>query len=361
MEDLSLNGMLYPEKVFSISKEEKTELMIKELNSLHAHHYQNCPEYRKIIDAKEGGLKEYSSIESFPYISVRLFKLLNLKSVKDDEIFKTVTSSGTTGNVSKIYLDKDLAALQSKTLLTIMQNFVGTRRLPMLLCESNALVKNKASFSARSAGAIGFSFLGRKHTYLLNEDMELDEAALDEFFNQFKDEEIILFGFTFMLYKFLIKELVNKGKTYPFKKVYVIHGGGWKKLQAESVSNDEFKSLLKKIFPDVSVHNFYGMAEQTGSIYVECECGHLHTPAYSDVIIRDPVTFKEVENGKSGLVQVVSLLPKSYPGFSILTEDLGIVEGDDLCPCGRHGRFFRVLGRAKKSEVRGCSDTFEGK
>ena len=152
MEDLSLNGMLYPEKVFSISKEEKTELMIKELNSLHAHHYQNCPEYRKIIDAKEGGLKEYSFIESFPYISVRLFKLLNLKSVKDDEIFKTVTSSGTTGNVSKIYLDKDLAALQSKTLLTIMQNFVGTRRLPMLLCESNALVKNKASFSARSAG-----------------------------------------------------------------------------------------------------------------------------------------------------------------------------------------------------------------
>ena len=340
MEDLSLNGMLYPEKVFSISKEEKTELMIKELNSLHAHHYQNCPEYRKIIDAKEGGLKEYSSIESFPYISVRLFKLLNLKSVKDDEIFKTVTSSGTSGNVSKIYLDKDLAALQSKTLLNIMQNFVGTRRLPMLLCESNALVKNKASFSARSAGAIG---------------------ALDEFFNQFKDEEIILFGFTFMLYKFLIKELVNKGKTYPFKKVYVIHGGGWKKLQAEAVSNDEFKSLLKKIFPDVSVHNFYGMAEQTGSIYVECECGHLHTPAYSDVIIRDPVTFKEVENGKSGLVQVVSLLPKSYPGFSILTEDLGIVEGDDLCPCGRHGRFFRVLGRAKKSEVRGCSDTFEGK
>ena len=249
MEDLSLNGMLYPEKVFSISKEEKTELMIKELNSLHAHHYQNCPEYRKIIDAKEGGLKEYSSIESFPYISVRLFKLLNLKSVKDDEIFKTVTSSGTSGNVSKIYLDKDLAALQSKTLLNIMQNFVGTRRLPMLLCESNALVKNKASFSARSAGAIGFSFLGRKHTYLLNEDMVLDEDALDEFFNQFKDEEIILFGFTFMLYKFLIKELVNKGKTYPFKKVYVIHGGGWKKLQAEAVSNDEFKSLLKKIFP----------------------------------------------------------------------------------------------------------------
>ena len=44
-----------------------------------------------------------------------------------------------------------------------------------------------------------------------------------------------------------------------------------------------------------------------------------------------------------------------------MPEDLGIVQGDDLCPCGRHGSFFRVLGRAKKSEVRGCSDTFEGK
>ena len=32
---------------------------------------------------------------------------------------------------------------------------------------------------------------------------------------------------------------------------------------------------------------------------------------------------------KKGLIQLTSLLPRSYPGHSILTEDLGTVFGED--------------------------------
>ena len=54
---------------------------------------------------------------------------------------------------------------------------------------------------------------------------------------------------------------------------------------------------------------------------------------------------------------MLSALPESYPGHSILTEDLARVEAVDSCPCGRHGKAVSVLGRVPKAELRGCSDT----
>ena len=108
-----------------------------------------------------------------------------------------------------------------------------------------------------------------------------------------------------------------------------------------------------------SVHDYYGMVEQTGCVYMECEYGHLHASIFSDVIIRNPRDFSIAKTGEKGLIQVCSLLPESYPGHSLLTEDEGIVLGEDDCPCGRKGKYFKILGRIKNAEIRGCSDTYE--
>ena len=107
------------------------------------------------------------------------------------------------------------------------------------------------------------------------------------------------------------------------------------------------------------VYDYYGMVEQTGSIYMECKFGYLHAPIYSDIIIRDAVDFSVVKNGKLGIIQTVSVLPKSYPGHSLLTEDEGIILGEDDCKCGRLGKYFQIRGRIKNAEIRGCSDTYE--
>jgi hypothetical protein len=100
------------------------------------------------------------------------------------------------------------------------------------------------------------------------------------------------------------------------------------------------------------------MVEQTGSVFVECEAGRLHAPLFADIIIRDASDWRELPIGHKGVVQVVSALPRSYPGHSLLTEDLGELIGEDDCPCGRMGRTFRIFGRIPRAEVRGCSDTF---
>ena len=53
----------------------------------------------------------------------------------------------------------------------------------------------------------------------------------------------------------------------------------------------------------------------------------------------------------------MSVLPTSYPGHNLLTEDLGRMIGLDKCKCGRKGKYFEVMGRVKNTELRGCSDT----
>ncbi|MCR5633086.1 MAG: acyl-protein synthetase, partial [Eubacterium sp.] len=106
-------------------------------------------------------------------------------------------------------------------------------------------------------------------------------------------------------------------------------------------------------------HDYYGMVEQTGTIYMECDEGHMHVSSYSDVIIRRPQDYSEADFGEEGLVEVISVLPYSYPGHVLLTEDRGMVLGEDDCPCGRKGKYIKILGRVKNAEIRGCSDTFE--
>jgi len=91
---------------------------------------------------------------------------------------------------------------------------------------------------------------------------------------------------------------------------------------------------------------------------MECEFGHLHAPVFSDIIIRRAQDFSVADVGEKGIVQVVSILPKSYPGHSLLTEDEGILLGEDNCPCGRYGKYFKIIGRLKNAEIRGCSDTY---
>ena len=99
------------------------------------------------------------------------------------------------------------------------------------------------------------------------------------------------------------------------------------------------------------------MVEQTGSIFVECESGSLHCSIFSDIITRR-ADFSECSFGETGIVELFSLLPQSYPGHIILTEDEGEIIGEDDCSCGRLGKYFNLHGRISNAEIRGCSDVY---
>lgn len=347
---------------YSLSEDAKDKLLTERLMELTEFHMKKCNPYRRMMDAVGFQIEDVHSYKELPFLPVRLFKELNLKSVEDENVVKIMTSSGTTGQaVSKIYLDRTTSANQQKTLVKIVSDFTGASRMPMIIIDCPGIVKNRGMFSARGAGILGFSIFGSKKIYALDDDMKLDVDGLREFLEKNKGQRILLFGFTFMIWQHFYKELVRlneEGISFDLANGILIHGGGWKKLVSEAVSHDEFHQRLRDACGLQHVHDYYGMVEQTGCIYMECKCGHLHTSIFSDVITRRPWDFSECDIGEAGIVQVVSTIPESYPGHSLLTEDEGVILGVDNCPCGRKGRYFKIIGRLKNAEIRGCSDTY---
>ena len=348
--------------VYDTAHAGKTALLKDALRELTLYHDGNCPEYHRILEAFGYTKERILSVtdhRQLPFIPVRLFKEYDLISVPKNEMFKTMTSSGTTGQqVSRIFLDRQTSAAQSKALARIMGEYLGKKRLPMIILDTSAVIKNRMMFSARGAGILGFQMFGADKIYALDEDMKLDIAGVRAFLEKHKGERIFLFGFTFMIWQHFCQALRETGERPDLSQGGLIHGGGWKKLADKHISTEAFRAELKELCGITDVHDYYGMVEQTGTISLECECGHLHPSTFSDVIIRDPFDLSVCPHGKKGIIQVVSVLPHSYPGHSLLTEDEGVTLGEDDCPCGRKGVYFHVLGRLKNAEIRGCSDTY---
>lgn len=344
---------------FGVARKEKQDLLREGLLRLTEHHRAQCTPYARMMETVGFSAAHIRAVEDVPFLPVRLFKEMELRSVAEEDVFKTMTSSGTTGQqVSKIFLDRATATNQQKTLVRIVSEVTGSARLPMIILDCPSVIQNRAMFSARGAGILGFSIFGRKKIYALNDAMELQLDALQDFIEEHKGEKILLFGFTFMVWQHFYKALKEAGKHLDLSNSVLIHGGGWKKLAAEAVEPAAFRAALREVCGDMEVADYYGMVEQTGCIYLECEEGHLHASTYSDVIVRRPLDFSPASVGERGILEVVSLLPESYPGHALLTEDEGVVLGEDDCPCGRKGKYFKVLGRLKHAELRGCSDTY---
>jgi len=343
---------------YSLQQAEKTELYIDALSFLTQYHDEHCEPYHKILKALNFDHTHQCAIEDYPFIPVRLFKDYAMLSVADVDVIKTMMSSGTTGQkVAKIFIDRKTSGYQTKVLAKIMASFLGPKRLPLVIIDARSAIKDRAAFSARGAGILGFSMLGYDVFYALDENLQLDIAGLNAFLAKHQHENILLFGFTYIIWEYFYRKLLALNIILPLEQGVLIHGGGWKKLNTVAVTSDIFKSSLNQVCGIKKVFNYYGMVEQAGSIFMECEKGYLHSSIFSDIIIRDQ-NFSVCPKQTGGLVQLLSLLPHSYPGHNILTEDLGEIVGIDDCPCGRYGKYFKIHGRIKDAEIRGCSDTF---
>lgn len=349
---------------YSLNRTEKRKLLNERMRYLTTHHYQHSEMYRKMMNAVELDINNLPEYDSLPFLPVRLFKEVELLSVNKENITKTMTSSGTTGQqVSKIFIDKDTSLNQTKALTKIVSSFIGKKRLPMLIIDSSSVLKNRNMFSARGAGILGFSMFASKKEFALDDEMNLNVSVVEDFLENNKNTPIFIFGFTFMIWQHFYKQLEISGYRPDLTNGILIHGGGWKKLLSESVSSEVFKRKLNEVcgIHTGNIHDYYGMVEQTGAIHMECEMGHLHAPVFSEILIRRPLDFSLADYNEKGIIEVLSVLPESYPGHILLTEDEGMILGEDDCPCGRKGKYFKIFGRITNAEIRGCSDTYATK
>ena len=338
-------------KPFILSEHRKKEFFTNEINRLTKHHFTHSKNYKKILNGLNYNSK-INDLENLPFLTTNLFKELKLISIKESDIFKTLSSSGTSGTKrSKIYLDKDNAYSQRVILKQIFEHYFGSQRLPMLFISKNPNI-NRERFDAKTAAILGFSIFGTNHTYLLRQDNSVDEKVLENFLNKYSNKKFLIFGFTFEVFNSFFNRN-QKLEKINLENATLIHGGGWKKMKKNKVSNDDFKQKFLSKYSLKNIYNYYGLIEQIGSIFFECpKCNLFVCSDFSEILIRDK-NLKILKKGK-GLIQLFSLLPKSYPGHNILTEDIGEIITDGCC--NHKGKVFKVYGRVHEAETRGCSD-----
>ena len=344
---------------FELLYQEKYNLLNELFFDLIKYHRKNCKFYDDFLLAYNFNSDLNFDYKKLPSLPVEVFKNLNVLSVENEKIIAKLTSSGTSGrNVAEIYIDRKTALRQSIVLNKIITNFIGKYKRPMIVVDTEKYGKKSSTLTARTAGIIGFSQLSSDTIFVLDKNYKLNSDRLFSFLDKHRDEEILIFGFTFLIFYNFLTELFDMGKTIDLRNSILVHGGGWKKLKDRSVGEDAFKEKVLNTCNIRRVYDYYGMAEQTGSIYFDCESGHKHASIFSDILIRRSSDFTEAPIGEAGLIQTMSIIPTSYPGHSLLTADQGVIIGIDDCPCGRPGKYFKVLGRVERAEVRGCSDAY---
>lgn len=356
---------------FTLSDKDKSPLFNEALMEELCFHYDNNALYKRFCDNKSFNPHIISGdLSDIPYISVNVFKELGkeLASVEKEKIKITLQSSATSGVPSSIPVDKDTAKRQAKAMVKVVQEFIGKERKPFLVMDINPQDGFRQLLGARFAAVRGYLNFSNKVGYFLKADENgafyFDTEGIKSYINELDESKpAVVFGFTYILYSEVIKPNLKRGETFLLPKgSKVIHIGGWKKLESEKISKEEFNNSVASLFgiePE-DVIDIYGFTEQMGLNYPDCKCGYKHAPLYSEVLVRDAKSKECLPTGVEGMLEFISPVPHSYPGNVVLTDDIGVIESTP-CPYGRVGTRFKILGRLKKAEVRGCGDILSSK
>ena len=350
--------------------QEADDLFMQALQEETIFHYEHNEMYRGFCDRKGFNPNKPFTIEEMPPVSVSVFKELGFKlnSVPKENLTLALQSSATSGIPSTIVVDKETAKRQAKAMIKVIGEFIGKERKPFLIMDIDPRSSYKKLLGARFAAVTGYLRFANKTGYFLKADEDkvsyFDVEGIQEYVKALEaDKPVVVFGFTYILYQHVLQSIEKAGvKIQLPKDSKIIHIGGWKKLESEKISKDLFNDRLSKCFGinPTDVIDIYGFTEQMGLNYPDCECGWKHTSSFVRVLVRDIVTREILPPGKEGLLEFVTPVPHSYPGNAVLTDDLGIIDSNS-CTQGRAGTRFKIVGRMKKAEVRGCGDILSQK
>jgi Acyl-protein synthetase, LuxE len=318
---------------------------VREMADLTRYHLEHSPELRRMWPSWRGA----ETAEELPFVHVSVFKHLLLRSGGAGRLLR---SSGTTGAArSQIAVDEESAALQSRSSIAILADFIGSEQTPLLVVDHSSALRQRGEISARIAAALSLRPLATDISFLLGADdaikwSEVAEAAA-------RSKHLRVYGFTSALWQAWRGVPSEVAAALRETRIDFVHSGGWKKL--EGVTRAELdEQLLRDSGAGSRVVDYYGLVEQNGVVYPLCAAGFRHVPVWAEVIVRDPWTLRPLR-GESGMLQLMNVLARGGPYHSVLTEDLGRLV-DSACACGRNAPRFELLGRVPKAETRGCAN-----
>lgn len=331
------------------------------------HHRTSCLFYQKFLELKKfniDDLKSFDDLEKIPPIHANFFKEKEILSIKKEDVYVHLTSSGTTGQKSQIYFDQwSLKSAQFVldeifdfynwysdqktnyllyTYETKRDDKLGTAYTDNYLCQY-APIQN-VFCALRLSGLDGhkFDLFGTIDTLCRYEK---------------ENYPVRIFGFPAFFY-FTLTKMKEMGmaplKLHPDSLVFL--GGGWKGHQNESISKNDLYQLANEYLgiQDDRLRDGFGSVEHCIP-YVECSHHQFHIPVCSRIIIRDVKTLKPLSEGNIGYLNFISPYITSAPANSVLMGDLASWYSGSKCPCDIETSYFVLYGRAGVSKGKSCA------
>lgn len=345
--------------------EKSNELFFKAMKENCIFQYEHCEKYKAILD-KIGfnpyqDLNTYEDIANIPPIPTLYFKHNEMISMSKKKMLIKATSSGTSGK-------RSLLGFNFKSLY---RGF----RMVLSLCKYHHLFSlkpvhyiifgyepNKKNQTAISKSTYGFTFFAPAldRTFILkykNNDYELDMESVKQALITFSKGKapVRTHGFPAYTY-FVLKQMKDEGvkvKLPQGSKLAI--GGGWKQFYAEKIEKQAFYDLVYEVLgiEEKNIIEFFSAVEHP-ILYTDCKCHHFHIPVYSRVMIRDVDTLEPLEEGKMGLINLITPMIDSMPLLSVMTDDLGIIH-TEKCACGAPSPYLEIIGRVGIQDIVTCA------
>lgn len=338
----------------------RSELFLGACKENFNHLITHCEDYKKIADGlnirSAGDIK---SVHDIPVIPTMLMKQHEFRA---GPYTIMATSSGTSGHASHIFFEWGalISALKMSVKLMRYHGIISMKPCRYIVMgykphrsNKTAVVKT-AYLTTLLAPAISRKYI-LKHTH---DDYKPDFEGIVAALRKYEKGKAPVRFMGFPSYTFFLFQLLDEKKLYfklP-KGSKIMLGGGWKQFYREAADKETFYKMAKKTLgiDEENIVEFFGAVEHP-ILYTACTGHHFHVPVYSNIVIRDPVNLEPLENGKTGLVNLISPLCKASPILSVMTDDLGILHDGSDCPCGVKSPYLEIIGRVAPTEIKTCA------
>lgn len=346
-----------------------SEIFLQAMRDCLKHHIENnefFANYMKDKAFSPEDIKTEADLEKIPFIHANFFKKHVVLSVPEDEIVFHATSSGTTGQKSQMFFDKDTYDFGNSMIENEFRHFAFLSDEPtnyLLFTYEPAEISKKLGTAQTDLGLLSYApvndtffalrYNGQGHDF----DVYGTISTLEEYERQ--GLPVRIFGFPSFLY-FTVRQMKETGHR-PLKlnvKSMTMLGGGWKGYADKQISKSELYAMVEEMLgiPAENCRDGYGSTEHSVP-YFECPNHHFHIPVYSRMFIRDVKTLEPLPYGEAGFANFVTPHLLSVPAVSVLMGDMAVLHPAEECGCGIKTPFMEIVGRAGTTKGKSCAIT----
>ncbi len=192
------------------------------------------------------------------------------------------------------------------------------------------------------------------------------------YWKEIEVSKIIFGGSPLLMNNMFEKRLLKENRSYDLngKAIVGCGGGGWDGVKGEAkmgnVDKVKFIKTFEKLFnikPN-EIADIYAFTEGPtlfGGHWSEKYQDFIyHCPDTTRIIVRDQESLEPVNNGESGLLEVIT--PFGVNGSvnqAVLIDDVVELISNSKCPeCSYQGATFRIKGRLENAQGKSCSSLF---